>query len=236
LQWIEPGIESLNVMVVLDVGPIVSQPPNGACQRRIVCRNGTTISEGTQILPRIKTETGSMPKRSNSFAFEPCTVSLGRVFYKQESVSIGDGCDRIHIRGLTIQVDRYDGARPRGYGLGNKSGIEVVSAFVRIDGDRYCSSVRHREPRGNVGVRRHYDFVAGTDSSGAKDQMKGIETIGNSDAMLGTAIGGKFLFECLNLFAKHIPARRHDAVECCVKFIADFAVRRTHIQKRYRHL
>lgn len=57
LQFVQPGIESRHLVLVLDAGTVVAQQPDLFRQRLVVGRDGAAIADRTEVLARIKAET-----------------------------------------------------------------------------------------------------------------------------------------------------------------------------------
>ena len=89
--------------------------------------------------------------------------------------------------------------------------------------------VVHGQPRGDVGVRRHDDFVAGTDAVSAQYEVQCIEAVADADAMPDLAVPGEFLLEGVDFVAEDEPAGIQHAVEGRLHLGAEFLVRRPHV-------
>src|SRR5208282_6326930 len=98
------------------------------------------------------------------------SVRLCRIFYHVKVVLLRQLKDRIHVCRMTIEVDRNDCARSRGYLALDSSNINVEGFLVAIDKNRrrtaIANGVRSRDKR----QRRDNHLVTRTDPQ--SDQRK----------------------------------------------------------------
>src|SRR5665647_2721584 len=83
--------------------------------------------------------------------------------------------------------------------------VYIVSNFDRLDGDGLGASMGHCQPGGDVGVGGDNNLIPRSDSIGLKNETKGVETVGNPDAICRFAVGGKFRFKSLDFFTEDVP-------------------------------
>ena len=59
---------------------VIPELPNLFRNHRIICCDSAAIAESAEIFPGIKAESGSIAQTTNSPAFVPRPVGLGRIF------------------------------------------------------------------------------------------------------------------------------------------------------------
>ena len=90
-------------------------------------------------------------------------MCLGRIFNHLEAILGGYFIDWVHVGGLAVQMNGDNRARALCDCRFNAAGIEIVSSFIRFDGNWSSSSIRNRQPCRYVSVGRHQHFIARPD-------------------------------------------------------------------------
>ena len=118
-------------------------------------------------------------------------------------MTVGDFEDRVHIRGLTIEMDGNDRSSPWRDCRLQESRIHRVGD--RIDIDKHGTRANGGDSLGGCdkGVRDRDDLIAWLDIERKKREMQRCGSIGESHAVLGADISGKSLLELLYLRSEH---------------------------------
>ena len=164
-------------------------------ERGIVGRDRAGVGEGTEIFARIKTHAGGVAEGTRLFSVAAGAVGLRGVFEDEESVACGDGVDRLHVCGLSVEVDREKGLRARRDQRGEARGVEVVGQRIGLAGNGAGADVGDGEPRGDVAVGGDDHFIPGADATGHEHELHGFEAVGDADAVSDADAGGVFGFK-----------------------------------------
>ena len=140
-------------------------------------------------------------------------VSLCRVFQNWQAVPFGNGHDRIHVHGATVQMNDRDGPGAGCDGRSQRIRIQTGVIRSRLHRHRCGSRVAHGQPGGNVGVTGHDHFIARADSPAPQRQLQGIQPVAHRDAVLHAAVRRKGCLEGCGLFAQQHPAAVHHPFE-----------------------
>jgi len=103
--------------------------------------------------------------------------------------------NRIHVRKLTVEMNRQNRLGARGDPSLDCSRIHVERAWIDVDQHRARPSVKNR---GNTGYKSEWygnDFVSGPDSRGQQGQMQGTGAGIHGNAILCAAIACEFLLK-----------------------------------------
>ena len=122
-------------------------------------------------------------------------VGLRGVFEDEESMACGDGVDRFHVCGLSVEVDGKNDLGARRDQCGEARGVEVVGLRIGFAGHGAGADVGDGEPRGDVAVGGDDHFVAGADATGHEHELHGFEAVGDADAVSDADAGGVFGFK-----------------------------------------
>src|SRR5215204_6491698 len=137
---------------------------------------------------------------------------------------MGNLLESIHVRWLSIQMHRDNGAGARCDGSLDEFWTDIVGALIGLHRYWFCSCMRHRKPGSNIGVGGDYNLVLATDPMGAKDEVQGLQAIAHSHAVLRPAVSGELLLECSYFLPEDIPARLHNAPAGSVQFLVQFHI------------
>ena len=109
-----------------------------------------------------------MTQRTSSSPLVSGTLRLRCVFDDDQPVLHGELVDWIHVSGLSVQVNRHDGASTGRNSRRDKRRINIEGFDVRLHWHRRSTALAHREPGGNEGIGRNNDLIAWADVVGAK--------------------------------------------------------------------
>ena len=103
----------------------------------------------------------------------------------------------------------HDGLGARRDRRFDPGGIQIIGSRIRFHRHRRGPGIRHGQPGGDEGVRGHDHFVARPDATGANHEVQRVQTVGDPDAVLRSAVGGELAFKGLQFLAQQIPAGIH---------------------------
>ena len=106
---------------------------------------------------------------------------------------------------------------------------------IGFDRHRSCTGITDREPRRNVGIGRHDNFVAWTYFPCAQNQVQRVKTVADTNAVTGAAIRSIFALERLDFTAQYVPTGIHRPVIRLIELGAQFDVRIAQVEKRDFH-
>ena len=106
LQFIQPGIITLDVVVILHARAVIAQNLHIVGQRTIIGRDRPAIAQRAQILSRIKTKSRGMPQAARAPFVIARAMGLGAIFQDFQPMPSGNVHDRVHVRCLTIKMHR----------------------------------------------------------------------------------------------------------------------------------
>src|SRR5262245_53699853 len=94
----------------------VAQDPYPVGKLNVIGDHGSAITERREVLGRIEAECASDAYRSDGAAIRGCEVCLTAVLDNREAMARCHRCQRGHVGGLPIEMDRQYRPRARGYG------------------------------------------------------------------------------------------------------------------------
>src|SRR5919108_4440231 len=109
--------------------------------------------------------------------------------------------DAIHVAGLPIQMDGYNGSRPRCDGGLQRIRIHQHRIFLDINEDRPRSSECDRLGRGDERVGDSDDLIARTYAQAAKGEVERICTVADANTGFCLTVVCELCLECPELFA-----------------------------------
>src|SRR5437016_4623555 len=210
LEFIESRIESFPFIVVLDLRTIVTQHPNPLRQFIIVSYYRAGVAPRSKILSGIEAKGCSISKRADALSPIARAMRLGGIFNHLETVMRSHFINRIHVCRLAIQVNSDYRARVLCDCCFDAAGIDIVSPFIRFDGNWSSARMRDRQPRRYIGVCRHQHLITWSNIQGTHNQVQSIEAITHTNAVFRSAVVGKLRFEVFNLRAEDEPAGLSD--------------------------
>ena len=114
-------------------------------------------------------------------------------------------------------------------------GIDVERRRVRLDRHDGRTDLSHREPRGDVRVRRNDHLIAWADAQRLEAQAKRVEPVRNADAVGSADVRGILVLEAGDLIAEEIPSTFEHALQGVVDLAPQLEVRSPEVEKRNLH-
>ena len=222
LEFINAGVETGEVVLVLDACAVVAQGSHFFGQIMVIGGDRAGVAERAEVFTGVETGRGGVPQATGFASMVQRALRLGVVFDDLESVPGRDFHDGIHVGGLAVEMNRHDGFGSRGNRRFNPRRIHVVSGRIDFHGNGSGPRVCDGKPGGDEGVRRDDDLVASADAVGTQDQVQGIQTIGDTDTVAAVAVCGELGFEGVEFLAEQEPAGVHDAAVGGVKLRTEF--------------
>ena len=153
---------------------------------------------------------------------------LRAILYHRNLMVLGDGQNRIQVRGLTKQVhwnNRLDFlAAPKR--LLQTLGANVVRRRINVNHDRPRAQTRNTSRRGEECVGGHDHLVARTNPNRLQRQHNGVGTIGATNGVLARAIRRDFFFQLINLWSANKVLALNHLMHHGLNFIANRGVLR----------
>src|SRR5438128_108202 len=122
--------------------------------------DGATVPAGTEVLGWIKAEAGSITHRACPLPMVAGAMCLCGIFDDLKTMSLRDREHRVHIGGLAVKMDRYDGSAVGAKMTLDLIRIDVVSPWIDIHKNRRCPRMNNCFSGGNKAVRRYNDFIS----------------------------------------------------------------------------
>ena len=157
-------------------------------------------------------------------------MRLGRIFNQGKPVPVGQSAQSVNVRHLAEQVYSHDRRGTRSHGGGYR--VRIHQQCVRADIDE-CRVRSHRADRldcADEGVRRHDDFVAGTDVERGQDHLECICPVGDSHAMRGLTVFREAGLKAFDHGTADELAIAQDGAPGIVEFGVDLAMTRADIE------
>lgn len=205
LQFVEARVDADKLVVVFLFAAVIAQHAERPRKLFVIRHDGAGVAEGTEILCRVKAETACVAERARHRAAEFRAMRLGTVLDEAQAVRLRDAADRVHLRGLAIEMDDHDGTRFRRDGRLDACGVERETV-IRLDKDRRRTIRRDGEDGRDVGIGGHDDFVPCPDAECTHRERQRVETRGDADTVFPPDKGRKGLFERPDFGAEDVPA------------------------------
>ena len=139
---------------------------------------------------------------------------------------------RVKISWLPIEMYCDNRARFLCYGICNQRGVDIVAPSVGLHWHRFGPHSRDGKPGCNERVGRNDNLIARFNFKRTQAQDQRVQPVGDANAVLCLAIGGKGLLEILDFRAKDIPTALQNARHCCIDFRAEFKISCAKVKKR----
>src|SRR5262249_25230247 len=110
---------------------------------------------------------------------------------------------RVHIRGASVQMNRYDRARPRADCRFDEFGIDQISLRIYVYEDRTSSDLRYRGGGRNKSVRGRDDFIAFADLARAKRKLEGGRSRVHAHRTRSFAVVCELNLKGIDVLSKH---------------------------------
>src|SRR5947209_1969410 len=144
LHLIQPAVEALALVYVLNFGAIVAQDPHLLCNVVAVGRHSSAVTEATQVLCRVKAPCRNIPQATHLLLLVSGSVCLCRILEYAQLMLSSRCADRIHIGRLPVQVHGKYQPGPLCERRFDTGGIDVVRISVRLDRYRCRSDLTYR--------------------------------------------------------------------------------------------
>ena len=122
LQLVEAAVDARDLVPVAVALAAVAELAQPGREARVVHEDRPAVAEAAQVLGRVEGEgpdaalAGERPHRP---ALVEGAVRLAGVLEHGEAPLAGEGEDRVHVRGVAVEVDGQDGLRARGERAGD---------------------------------------------------------------------------------------------------------------------
>ena len=148
---------------------------------------------------------------------------------------LGDHQDRVHVAGLSIEMDRHDGPGPVGDGSFDAAGVQVEGADIRFRENGPGPHIGDRQGRGDVRVGGNDHLIPLADAQRLQNEHQCVQAIAHAHAMFHRAILGKGFLKGLILHAADVPAALEHPVESILQRRAQLFFHGEKADKRYFH-
>ena len=138
---------------------------------------------GGHRLRGIEADRGQVGQRAGRLVAVARALGLAGVLQDQQAVVAREPVDRVHVRGMAVQVHRDDRRRPGGHRSGGRGRIEAVRRRVDVREHRAGAGMHHGVGRGGERERRHDDLVARADARRHQAEVQRRGPRGQRDAL-----------------------------------------------------
>ena len=216
LQFIEPGVESMGIMVVPLADPVDTGAAKHGGEVIVGGHDHPSVPTGTEIFCGIEAEAADAALACQRATVGAGTDGLGRVFNDRKSKPQQF---RKRCR-LSEQVDGENHLGSRGQAAARVGGIDGEISRIDVGKDDAGPQLMDALGRGDVGEGGGNDFIPRANAQGMEGQGEGVGTRINADAMAGTAKGGDLGFERLDLGTQNVPPALQHGSGGGKKFVA----------------
>ena len=140
--------------------------------------------------------------------------------------------DRIHVRGLAVQMHRENGLGSLGNRRLDRRDVHRESARIDVDEHRGCIHIVDRGHRCHEGEGDGNDFVATPDVGCEQRQVQGAGSGIHADTVRRLTVGRKLCLECGHFGTERELATVQNALDRGVHLVLDRRVLRLEIDKR----
>jgi len=117
-----------------------------------------------EVFRSIRAETCNISDGSDFLAPVLCSNGLGSVFHDKKAVFICDSLYLVHLRRLSVKVDRFNSHCPWGYALFDEVRIDIEGFRINIDKYRRTTAIEYRIGRRREAKRCCNNLIAGPDA------------------------------------------------------------------------
>ena len=174
----------------------------GALEDLLVVGRQYAAFAAAQILGRLKAEAGGIAERTDRAALPDRAVGLRGVLDDLQSMLCGDGAERGHVRRLSKQMNRHDGAGLAGDdGFLHARRVEQQRSGVDVDERDAKSAIERGGGAGDEREVRHDDLAAVVEAvviqkRGERNAQR-VGAVRHQQAIAAAAIGRPLLRELL---------------------------------------
>src|ERR1700739_1056840 len=202
--------------MVLLLLSVIAQHSKALGNIRVIRNDHAAVAVRAQIFPGIETKCGSVSQGPRSLTFVQRAVSLAGVFNHDQLVTPGNPTNRIHGRGVSIEVNRKNRLGAWSDGTLDPCDVNRVSIGIRIHKNWRRPGMRNREHGSNERVDGRDDLCARSDGILANRQFERRVTGVDTHGILGSAESSELLLEkvyftpqnevgCLNYLFRCFP-------------------------------
>src|SRR5581483_3457612 len=184
LDRVEPRRIADHVVVVLQPLSMLAQRANLLRKSLVVGNEGAGIAERAEVLSRIEAECRRNTNLAGAHAVPICAMGLARILDDRKRARTSELAEPRHIRELTVEVYRHDGARAMRDSSSRCIGGERVVGLVHVRRDGRRSHLTHGFERRDECRRGYDDLVAGADPERVQRESECIQAAADTDAYL----------------------------------------------------
>ena len=240
LDLVEPAVHPLHAVLVLGLLAVVAEHAHPLGHLGVVGHHHAGVAVGPEVLGRVEA-----PARDVGEGADPVPRVLGAVCLRGvldhlEIVLGADRHDRVHVGGMTVEMNRDDRAgaergRLRDQVRPELLGIEREGARVDVHEDRQRARRHDRADGGHRDVGRGDHVIAGPHAAGAQGQVQRVGSRPHADGVARAAVGGELALEGGQLLAQHVPAALERSRDRRADLGADLPVLPRQVQERDVH-
>src|SRR4051812_43249319 len=164
LHCIKPRIKALLCVHIFFFLSPIAEMPNFLGQCIVVRNYGATIAVCAEILPRVEAEAAEVTDCAAKATFVFSPVCLCGVFDYAKVVSTRDCQNRIHVRRVTVEMNRDNCLRSRRDCRFESGNVDVVECWLAIDENGAGAGIRHGKGRRDKCVRRQDNLITRSDT------------------------------------------------------------------------
>ena len=214
LHRVKPRIDALLLVHIAHRRSVITKPPNPRRDLRIAGRYSSGITQRAQILARVKAPACDAPTATTDpLAPVPRAMRLRRIVDQQQPVVRGNGCHRIKIGRLAIQMRRQDRLGARGDRGLDPRRVEIVRRRIGLDRHRRRAGHANRQLCRDIAVARNDHFIARANVRRLQREVERVEPVSDPDAMRCAAIGRPSGLERFDFRPANIPARSDHPID-----------------------
>ena len=162
-------------------------------------------------------------------------MRLRAILDHPELVLARDRHDRVHVRRLAVQMHRDDADRARRDRGFDRRRIDREGGAVGVAKHDAGAGMGNHRRRGDPGMRRGDDLVAGLNLQRGHREIQRIGAVGAGHAVLDLGHGGEFPLEGVDIGTANEGIVADDRGDRAVDLALDGLILQLQIRKRYRH-
>src|SRR5215471_8051863 len=141
----------------------------------------------------------------------------------------------IHVARLPIQMDRYNGSRPRRDGGLQCIWIHQHRVFFNLNEDRPSSCKGDGLGGSDESVRYRNDLITRSNTQTTQSEIESICAVADADAGFGLTVACELSLKCLEFFATNEGAVNNCTRDRCIDIGFNREILRVQIAKRNVH-
>ncbi len=203
LQFVQAGIDSPLMMNILGGGTVVPETAHTLSDGRIIGGNGPAVTQGAEILGRIKTKSSGDAKTSGALPVEAGTMCLSRILDEKNPSVARYIHEVVNWGNLTVQMNGKNGSRTWGYCVGDSCRVNIVRLQIDIDRHDRRAALTDGEPGSDERVSGDDNFAARSYTESPQYKNQGIEAISHANRVFHTAIAGEGGFKVFQILSQN---------------------------------